>query len=89
MLSYCKKKQKKTPLLLSVFDLDSLFSLQLLLTAQFNPDEVFDAQVFQKYTGGGYGFKQEGDICAQLSVESRKVEVRCLLVEKRSIPKIP
>ena len=62
--------------------------LQLLLTAQFDPDEVFDAQVLQEHTGGGGGFKQEGDIRAQLSVEGREVEVRRLLVEKCSVPEV-
>ncbi len=72
-----------------MLDLDSVFILQpLLLTAQFDPDEVFDAQVFQEDTRRGCGFKQEGDICAQLSVEGGKVEVRRLLVEKRSVPEV-
>lgn len=60
----------------------------LLLTAQLDPDEVFDAQVFQEHAGRGRGFKQEGDVRAQLSVEGGKVEVRRLLVEKRSVPEV-
>ena len=71
-----------------MFDLDSVFKLQLLLTAQFDPDEVFDAQVLQEHAGRGRGFKQEGDICTQLSVEGGKVEVRRLFVKKRSIPEV-
>lgn len=73
---------------LTVFDLDSVFTLQLLLTAQFDPDEVFDSQVFQEHPRGGRGLKQEGDIGAQLSVEGGEVEVRRLLVEKRSVPEV-
>lgn len=67
---------------------DSVFILQFLLTAQLDPDEVFDAQVFQEHAGRGRGFKQEGDVRAQLSVEGGKVEVRRLLVEKRSVPEV-
>lgn len=71
-----------------MFGLTSVFILQGLLTAQFDPDEVFDAEVFQENTRGSRGFKQEGDLCAQLSMEGGKVEVRRLLVEKRSVPEI-
>lgn len=63
--------------------------LQLRLTAQFDPDEVFDAQVLQEDPGGGRGFEQEGDVCAQLSVEGGEVEVRRLLVEERRVPEVP
>lgn len=62
--------------------------LQLRLTAQFDPDEVFDAQVLQEDPGGGRGFEQEGDVCAQLSVEGGEVEVRRLLVEERRVPEV-
>lgn len=72
----------------TVFDLDSVFILHLLLTTQFDPYEVFDAQVFQEHTRRGRGFKQEGDISTQLSVEGGKVKVRRLLVEKRSVPEV-
>lgn len=56
------------------------------LTAQFNPYEIFNAQVLQEHTGGGGGFKEEGNVGAQLSVEGGEVEVRRLLVEKSSVP---
>lgn len=58
------------------------------LTAEFDPDEVFDAQIFQEDPGGGRCFKKEGDVCVQLSVEGGKVKVRRLLVKKRSVPDV-
>lgn len=61
---------------------------KLLLTAQFDPDEVLDSQVFQEHARGGRGLKQEGDVGAQLSVEGGEVEVRRLLVEKRRVPEV-
>lgn len=61
---------------------------RVLLTAQFDPNEVSDAQVFQEDSRGWGGFKQKGDVCAQFAVKGGEVEVRCLLVEKCSIPDI-
>lgn len=60
----------------------------MVLTAQFDPDEVFDAQVLQEHAEGGRGFKEEGDVRAQFSVERREVEVRRLFVKKRSVPEV-
>lgn len=61
---------------------------ELSLTAEFNPDEVLDAQIFQEDPRGGRRFKQEGDVCIQLSMEGGEVKVRCLRVKKRSVPEV-
>lgn len=58
------------------------------LTAEFYPDEVLDAQIFQKDPRGGRCFKQEGDVCIQLSMEGGKVKVGRLLVKKCSVPQV-
>lgn len=60
--------------------------VQLSLTAQFDSDEVLDAQILQEDARGRRRFKQEGDFCIQLSVEGGKVKVGGLLVEKCSVP---
>ena len=44
-------------------DLSNAVGTEPPLTAQFNPDEVFDAKVFQEHPGGGSGFEHEGDVC--------------------------
>lgn len=62
--------------------------VEFSLTAEFDPDEVLDAQIFQEDPRGGWCFKQEGDVCIQLSMEGGKVQVRCLLVKKRSVPEV-
>lgn len=56
------------------------------LTTEFDADEVFDAQILQEDPGGGWRFKQEGDLCIQLSVEGGEVKVGGLLVEKCCVP---
>lgn len=61
---------------------------RVLLTAQFDPNEVSDAQVLQEDSWGWGGFKQKGDVCTQFAVKGGEVEVRCLLVEKCSVPDI-
>lgn len=58
------------------------------LTAEFDADEVLDAQIFQEDPGGGCGFEQKGDVCVQLAVEGGEVQVRRLLVEKRRVPEV-
>lgn len=59
-----------------------------LLTAEFNPYEVFNAQVFQEDPWRGGGFEQEGDVCTELSVERGEVQVRRLFVEERCVPEV-
>lgn len=61
---------------------------KVLLTTQFDANEVFDAQVFQENPRGWGGFEQEGDVGAQLPVERGEVEVRRLLVKKRCVPHV-
>lgn len=63
--------------------------VEFSLTAEFDPDEVLDAQIFQEDPRGGRCLEQEGDVCIQLSMEGGKVKVRCLLVEKRGVPEVP
>lgn len=60
--------------------------LQLSLTAEFDSDEVLDAQILQEDSRGGRSFEQKGDFCIQLSVEGGKVKIGGLLVEKCSVP---
>lgn len=59
---------------------------QLSLTAEFDSDEVLDAQILQEDSRGGRRFEQKGDFCIQLSVEGGEVKIRGLLVEKCSVP---
>lgn len=63
-------------------------NIKLWLTAEFNTDEVFDAQVFQEDSGERGSFKQERNVCAQLSMECGEVKVRGLLIKKCCIPNI-
>lgn len=58
------------------------------LTSEFYPDKVLDTQIFQKDPRGGCGFKQERNVCIQLSMEGGEVKVRSLLVKKCSVPKV-
>lgn len=62
--------------------------VEFSLTSEFNPDEVFDAQILQEDPRGGRCFKQEGDVCTQLSMEGGEMKIRCLLVKKRSVPEV-
>lgn len=66
---------------------DATDIIELSLTAEFDPDEVLDAQIFQEDPRGGLCFKQEGDVCTQLSMEGGEVKVRCL-VKERSVPEV-
>lgn len=59
------------------------------LTAQFDANEVFNAQVFQEHPERSSGLKKEGDVGTQLSVEGWEVEVWRLLVEESCIPEVP
>ena len=59
------------------------------LTAEFDADEVLDAQVLQEDPRGGRGFEQEGDVRVQLAVERGEVQVGRLPIEKRSVPEVP
>lgn len=58
------------------------------LTPEFNADEVLDTQIFQEDPRGGWSFKQEGDVSAQLPVEGGKVKIRRLLFKKRCVPEV-
>lgn len=58
------------------------------LTAQLDPDEVFNPQVFEEHAAGGRGLEKEGNIGAELAVERREVEVRSLLIEVSSVPEV-
>ena len=60
----------------------------LILTAEFDADEVLNAQVLQEHARGGSGLKQEGDVCAQLRLDCGEMEVRRFLVEERSVPEV-
>lgn len=60
----------------------------LSLTAEFNSDEVLDAQILQEDSRGGRRFKQKGDFCIQLSVEGGEVKIGGLLVEKCRVPEV-
>lgn len=60
--------------------------LQLSLTAEFDSDEVLDAQILQEDPRGGRSFEQKGDFCIQLPVKGGKVKIGGLLVEKCSVP---
>lgn len=58
------------------------------LTAEFDPDEVLDAQILQEDPRGGRRFEQKGDLGVQLSVEGGEVKIRGLLVKKGSVPEV-
>lgn len=59
------------------------------LTAYFNSYEVLNPQVFQEYPRGSRGFEEEGDVCADLSMEGGEVQVGSLSVEGSCIPELP
>lgn len=62
--------------------------IKFSLTAELYPDKVPDAQIFQENSRGRSRFKQERDVCIQLSLKGGEVKVGRLLIKKRSIPEV-
>ena len=59
---------------------------QTKLTAELNPYEVLESQVFQEDSRGSTSLEVEGDVNAQCGLQGGEVQVRGLLVEGRRIP---
>lgn len=59
------------------------------LTSYFNSYEVFHPKVFQEYSRERRSFEEEGDVCADLSVEGGEVQVGSLCVEGSGVPELP
>lgn len=62
--------------------------IKFSLTAEFYPDKVLDAQILQENPRGRCRFKQERDVCIQLSLKGWEVKVGCFLIKKCSIPEV-